>query len=85
MCLSKKPIDRSSPEPVIIATRTRNPPEVMEVRAAPRRRVAALLARHDELRSAPRDQVRGMPLGLPPLSAEDIRLVESWVAPGKPL
>jgi len=49
------------------------------------RLVAALLARHDELRAAPRDQVRGMPLGLPPLSAEDIQLVESWVAQGKPL
>ena len=49
------------------------------------RLVAALLARHDELRSAPRDRVRGMPLGLPPLSAEDIQLVESWVAQGKPL
>jgi mono/diheme cytochrome c family protein len=49
------------------------------------RLVAALLARHDELRSAPRDAVRGMPLGLPPLSAVDIQLVESWVAQGKPL
>ncbi|HEY0462801.1 MAG TPA: c-type cytochrome [Polyangiaceae bacterium] len=49
------------------------------------RLVAALLARHDELRSTVRDSVRGMPLGLPPLSAEDIQLVESWVAQGKPL
>jgi cytochrome c2 len=49
------------------------------------RLVAALLARHDEARLAPRDAVRGMPLGLPPLSAEDIQLVESWVAQGKPL
>jgi cytochrome c2 len=49
------------------------------------RLVAALLARHDEARAAPRDAVRGMPLGLPPLSAEDIQLVESWVAQGKPL
>jgi len=49
------------------------------------RLVAALLARHDEQRSAARDTVRGMPLGLPPLSAEDIQLVESWVAQGKPL
>jgi cytochrome c2 len=49
------------------------------------RLVAALLARHDEQRSAARDDVRGMPLGLPPLSAEDIQLVESWVAQGKPL
>jgi mono/diheme cytochrome c family protein len=49
------------------------------------RLVAALLARHDEARSTPRDNVRGMPLGLPPLSPEDIQLVESWVAQGKPL
>jgi hypothetical protein len=49
------------------------------------RLVAALLARHDEARSAPRDALRGMPLGLPPLSAEDTQLVESWVAQGKPL
>lgn len=49
------------------------------------RLVAALLARHDELRSAPRESVWGMPLGLLPLSAADIQLVESWVAQGKPL
>jgi len=49
------------------------------------RLVAALLARHDETRAVPRDAVRGMPLGLSPLSAEDIQLVESWVAQGKPL
>ena len=49
------------------------------------RLVAALLARHDELRSAAGENLRGMPLGLPPLSAEDIQLVESWVAQGKPL
>jgi len=49
------------------------------------RLVAVLLARHDESRSAPREAVRGMPLGLPPLSAADIQLVETWVAQGKPL
>jgi cytochrome c2 len=49
------------------------------------RLVAALLARHDEAHSLPRESVRGMPLGLPPLSPEDIQLVESWVAQGKPL
>ena len=49
------------------------------------RLIAALLARHDEERGTRREQVRGMPLGLPPLSAEDIQLVESWVAQGKPL
>jgi len=49
------------------------------------RLVAALFARHDEARSLPRTGVRGMPLGLPPLSAEEIQLIESWVAQGKPL
>ena len=49
------------------------------------RLVAALLARHDEAALAPRDSVRGMPLALPPLSSEEIQLVESWVAQGKPL
>jgi hypothetical protein len=53
--------------------------------------VAALLARHSEHErngsalGTNSDAVRGMPLGLPPLSAEDIQLVESWVAQGKPL
>ena len=49
------------------------------------RLVAALLARHDETNGAPRAGVRGMPLGLPPLVPEDVQLVESWVAQGKPL
>ena len=49
------------------------------------RLIAALLARHQEARGAPRVDVTGMPLGLPPLSAEDIQLIESWVAQGKPL
>ncbi len=48
------------------------------------RLVAALLARHDEVRGAPRSDVRGMPLGLPALSPEAIQLVESWVAQGRP-
>ena len=29
-------------------------------------------------------EVRGMPLGLPPMSLEDIQLVESWIAQGRP-
>jgi cytochrome c2 len=59
------------------------------------RLVAALLARHYEtdgvvqatatVRPAASRSVRGMPLGLPPLSPEDIQLVETWVAQGKPL
>jgi hypothetical protein len=28
--------------------------------------------------------VRGMPLGLPPLEPEQIQLVESWIAQGRP-
>jgi hypothetical protein len=46
--------------------------------------VAALLARHEESAGAPRREVRGMPLALPPLSAEDIQLMDSWVAEGRP-
>lgn len=46
--------------------------------------VRALLARHDEEGGAETGPVRGMPLGYEPLSAEDIQLVESWVAQGRP-
>ncbi len=49
------------------------------------RLVAALLARQRESVGQMSDEVRGMPLGLPPLSAEQIQLVESWVAQGRPL
>jgi hypothetical protein len=48
------------------------------------RLIAALLARHAESNQTPNSEVRGMPLGLPALSAEQIQLVESWVAQGKP-
>ncbi len=48
------------------------------------RLVRALLARHDEESGAETGSVRGMPLGYEPLSAEDIQLVESWVAQGRP-
>jgi cytochrome c2 len=48
------------------------------------RLIAALLARQKE-ESGERDpEVRGMPLGLPALTAEQIQLVESWVAQGRP-
>ncbi len=30
----------------------------------------------------PGEGVRGMPLGLPPMSMEQIQLVESWIAQG---
>jgi cytochrome c2 len=48
------------------------------------RLVAALLARHDEQNGRPRASLRGMPLGLPALSQEQIQLVETWVAQGRP-
>lgn len=46
--------------------------------------VRALLARHDEEAGAETGPVRGMPLGYPPLPPEDIQLVETWVAQGRP-
>jgi mono/diheme cytochrome c family protein len=46
--------------------------------------VAALLARSEEEAGRPMHGVRGMPLGLPPLSPEDIQLVETWVSQGRP-
>ena len=48
------------------------------------RLVAHLWARHAELAGAPIDGIRGMPLGLPPLSLEQIQLVETWIAQGRP-
>jgi cytochrome c1 len=49
------------------------------------RLVAALVARHEETSGRASSEVRGMPLGLPGLSAEDIQLVETWVGEGAPL
>jgi mono/diheme cytochrome c family protein len=46
--------------------------------------VAHLMARHVEAAGGSVDGVRGMPLGLPPLSLAQIQLVESWVAQGRP-
>ena len=48
------------------------------------RLVAALMARHSEQAGSPNPDVRGMPLSLPALPAEDIQLVESWIAQGRP-
>jgi len=45
--------------------------------------VAVLLARQKEVRGEA-STVRGMPLGLPPLTPQEIQLVESWVAQGRP-
>lgn len=49
------------------------------------RLIAALLARHAEESGNPVPGVRGMPLALPALPAEQIQLVESWIAQGRPL
>lgn len=46
--------------------------------------VTALLARHAEEAFAETGPVRGMPLGYPPLALEDIQLVDSWIAQGRP-
>ncbi len=46
--------------------------------------VAHLMARHVEAAGGIVDQVRGMPLGLPPLTLEQIQLVESWIVQGRP-
>ncbi len=46
--------------------------------------VESLRARREEEAGAPRDEVLGMPLGLPSVSAEQLQLVESWVAQGAP-
>ena len=46
------------------------------------RLVAALVARHEETAGRPVAEVRGMPMGLPGLSLEEIQLVETWVAQG---
>ncbi|MEM9191969.1 MAG: c-type cytochrome [Myxococcota bacterium] len=46
--------------------------------------VAALWARHRELRGEIDPEVRGMPLGLPPIPVEEIQLLESWIAQGRP-
>jgi cytochrome c2 len=46
--------------------------------------VAALIARQHEEAGRPVEGLRGMPLGLPALGAEEIQLVSSWIAQGRP-
>ncbi|MBK8255434.1 MAG: c-type cytochrome [Polyangiaceae bacterium] len=46
------------------------------------RLVAALLARWKEEAGGEDTNIRGMPLGMPALSPEDVQLVETWVAQG---
>jgi hypothetical protein len=48
------------------------------------RLLAHLLARQIEEAGGEVPGIRGMPLGLPALSPEDIQLVESWIAQGRP-
>jgi hypothetical protein len=48
------------------------------------RLVLALVARHEETSGRPVSGVRGMPMGLPGLSPEDIQLVRTWVHEGAP-
>jgi cytochrome c2 len=48
------------------------------------RLVAAMIARQAEEAGKPNPEIRGMPLGLPAFSAEDVQLVESWIAQGRP-
>lgn len=45
--------------------------------------VAAMHARYAEVAGQTR-AIRGMPLGLPPMSLEEIQLVETWIAQGAP-
>jgi cytochrome c5 len=46
--------------------------------------VRALINRYAEEAGGPTGEHRGMPLGYPPLSLEDIQLVESWIVQGRP-
>jgi cytochrome c1 len=45
--------------------------------------VAAMIARQRE-EAGEEPALRGMPLGLPALPAEDVQLVETWIAQGRP-
>lgn len=46
--------------------------------------IAVLLQRHREMRGEIDPELRGMPLGLPPLPLEEIQLVDTWIAQGRP-
>lgn len=48
------------------------------------RLVASLLARQLEVSGKKHDEVRGMPLGLPAPTPEQVQLVESWIEQGRP-
>ena len=55
-----------------------------ELIAGAPRLVAHLLARHVEEAGGEVPGIRGMPLGLPALPLEEIQLVDSWIAQGRP-
>lgn len=67
-------LDEKGERASVFVKNTENVPRIVE----------ALLARHDEENGADTGSVRGMPLGYEPLELEDIQLVESWVAQGRP-
>ena len=46
--------------------------------------VSVMMARYAEVAGGKVEGVRGMPLGLPPMSLEEVQLVESWIAQGRP-
>jgi hypothetical protein len=46
--------------------------------------VDILIARQVEEAGGTVEGVRGMPLGLPALGAEEVQLIESWIAQGRP-
>lgn len=46
--------------------------------------VAHMMARYSEVAGKPIEGVEGMPMGLPPMSLEEIQLVETWVSQGRP-
>lgn len=48
------------------------------------RLLRALLNRREEEAGKIDPEIRGMPLGYPSLSAEDVQLVETWIAQGRP-
>ncbi len=48
------------------------------------RLVRAMLARREEVNGAIPGEVRGMPLGYDPLPPEEIQLVDTWIAQGRP-
>lgn len=46
--------------------------------------VAQMMARYAEVAGQPVDGLRGMPMGLPPMTLEEIQLVDTWISQGRP-